>query len=841
MQIIILILIILYSFFSILYLKGRHPSPRIKKLLFLVLVLNLIAGAVYFRSNQKLYSVIYSDFCEYVLIALSVFLTYLLKTIYSIIDLGHSSPGIFQIAVSGLILLLAGGVVGFKKPKLRLVFLTLLCSLGLIFIFYFLAQLIVYFDVEQNRITWPLSFSLESIIRIGSGISSFLVKNILVARKIIPLLAIFILIVLACRKTRNSSVYFIVFSTALALIAQSFVITTNYSNAIYLYIVAGLSILMACLYQSPGSRKRRSLSPFKQIVLITLILLIAIVLGLYKLELYPVGYSCEAISGTTVMNSAMKLNNFPSSFQNCLANIKQSPASYFLWEHPNPPRNNPGHYTPLYSFSIFICLKLFPVDVVTTRISTVLTGVLCVLFLFLFVRRLFNPSVALLSAFMLAISTWQLVLIRANFTFSATHLYLTICLYLFWKALQTRKLIFYLLMGIMLSIFIPFYPSIKMIIYLITGFVLYRSLIERKFLKQQFWGLFLMVAMLLVMLHAQEINPAKDYLIYNRTVAGPIFENVEYLNFSEKIALMGKRSIIAIPNFISRIYITRLFQFILAPYIEQGIQFNFLLLPFASLGFFWSLFKARRRNYSFLLLWLLFSMMPNIVTGGGCVDRRATLIIAPLMVMAALGIYKSWHLTVKFIFKSDRWYRPITAIALIMLIFLLLSTSAANFFYTYYSNENSAGYLKECQTVKKIDWFLEELFNHDYIYLLSSQPDWNGGIFHNLWPNRYLQFRMYSKKDGQFIKHHSQRLSTISELADITLNPPENAESFAVLVNAEPDPQKMIDEMSKLYPGKVFDTFNFQIKPNVFSAIGFVVDQQDIAQLRRKSKQQRDE
>jgi len=97
---------------------------------------------------------------------------------------------------------------------------------------------------------------------------------------------------------------------------------------------------------------------------------------------------------------------------------------------------------------------------------------------------------------------------------------------------------------------------------------------------------------------------------------------------------------------------------------------------------------------------------------------------------------------------------------------------------------------------------------------------------------------MYSKKDGQFIKRRSERLPKISDLANKTLHPPEKNKGFVVLANAGPDPEKLITDLRKLYPGKVFVTYNYPYKPQLFSAIGFVVDQQDIAQFKERSKKQ---
>ena len=812
------IYIVVYFVVSFFYLKKLSPPPIIKKILSLTLILIVITFALCFWLKQPLYSEILSVFAERVLVVLSVFLTYLLKFIYSCVDLAHSFPGIFLIATTDAILLLIAALIVFKKPKLRAVFLALLCTLGLIFIFYFLARNLVHFDVEQNKIMTPLSFSIENIIQLGNMILHSVVKNALAARKIIPLIAFLVVIVLAIRKTKCLGAYFTVIGMALALVSQSFLITKDYASAIYLFLVAGIVTLMACLYPSSRPVQKIPLPPSRQIILITLILLVAMTLGLYKLEMYPVWYHPdELLAENKIINSAMKLNRYPSSWQDCIDNIDTSPASFFLWQVPKMPNARPGPYTPIYSYLAYICLKIFPVDFITMRISVVLTGVLSVLFLFLFVRRLFNPQIALLSAFMLAICSWQLVVTRINLPYSVTNLFPLICLYVFWKAIQTRSLTFYLLLGILLTFSVPLYPSIKVLPFLIIVFWVYRCLVERKFLKKHFLGLLIMIGGALIMISAQKIDLLNKLILYDQKAADTVAHDWDYLSFSDGLILAGKGIIISTSTFITRIYNSELFQLRSIGYIERGMLFNFLFLPFFTLGFFWSLFNVKRRNYSFLILWLLFSMAPNIVTGGGKVDRRATLIIAPLMVMAALSIYKFWNLVIISIFKSGKWYRTITTVGLVVFSFFYLSTCSAYYFHTYYLKPK---FRTESQQLKKFDRFLGKLLPNHHIYFFSAK----GQHFRRYRKNDYIEFRMYSKEDGRFIKHQFEEFEKPSDLIEKLIHSPVKDENFAVIVYTDHEEREnLLSELSKLYPH--ITTYYYEIKPPIFI---FEVKKRDI-------------
>jgi hypothetical protein len=171
-------------------------------------------------------------------------------------------------------------------------------------------------------------------------------------------------------------------------------------------------------------------------------------------------------------------------------------------------------------------------------------------------------------------------------------------------------------------------------------------------------------------------------------------------------------------------------------------------------------------------------MIPDIITGGGIVDRRATLIIAPLMALGALGLNQSWTLIMKAICKKERLYRVTTSVVLGIFSFILIATSAANYFHTYYKNEDQLKLLVEFKELKNFDAFLGKLFEGKK--LIFFPKEYKHFCPHNE-ANHMLAFRKYYKEGGKFIERQFELAPGAEKIIDITSSLPGLEIDFAIM------------------------------------------------------------
>jgi dolichyl-phosphate-mannose-protein mannosyltransferase len=813
LNIVIIIYIVLYYLFSLIYLSLSNASGKIKITLYLTLFLNalLIALAISSLPGQHSYPQIFMSLCRNILVIISVLLTYLYTAIYWSIELAHTHPPTLIIITALLLLIIVTGLTKIKTKKCRCFFITLLCLLGWLTVFLLLSRALADLPRENEGLfTRSIAFILEEIIRVGVWVSKSLVKNIILIRRLIPITAIFTILISAIRRNRNLGYYTGIAATATACLAQTYIIAGNNPIAIYLYCLSGLLVMNSSFFPISNSFGNRIIAPWKRILLITLILLLALTLGLYKLKLYPVRYHTdEALGSVRIMAEAMKLNQSPSSREDRIATIKENPVALFLWQFESP-NARPDPRTPIYTHLAYLCLKLFPIDFITMRISVVLHGVISVFLLYLIIRIIFNPTIALLGAYLMSICSWQLALTRLNLPYSVTNLYALICIYFFCKAFITGRGMYYFLLGALLSLSTPFYPSIKMLLLLIPIFLVFRCLIEKQFLKKNFIGILLLLGGLLLLLSVRNISLIKQFVVYGGTGSDTIFHGSRYLGLFDVIRVALHDISIATRNIIGRFFSFELFHFFSRNYIERSMSFNTILLPFSMLGFFWCLFKSREKSYSFLLIWFLFSIFPGIMTGGGEVDRRATLVIAPIMALGAIGLYLSWIHIIKAIVKKLPGERIITAIVLPLFLFILLATSSANYFYTYYSNENSDPLLRQFKSMKAFDLFLAELFYNQQLVFFSKEYK---HFTPNHEANHFLSFHRYSKKDEKFIERQFEVAGQTTDMVKIILSQPRLENGFTILANSDSEMENITSQLGDDYTVQLPQTYTYPGRP----------------------------
>ncbi|MDO8269622.1 MAG: glycosyltransferase family 39 protein [Candidatus Levybacteria bacterium] len=139
---------------------------------------------------------------------------------------------------------------------------------------------------------------------------------------------------------------------------------------------------------------------------------------------------------------------------------------------------------PMYAYLGILPVKIFGLNEFSTRFPSALFGVLSVITTYFFVLEIFGKQrrgLALLSAFLLAISPWHIMLSRAAFEANIAQFFILLGIFLFLKSMRNKP---YLLMGSVLSFVASMYTfnSARIVVPLVV--IVMGLFFSRKILQQ---------------------------------------------------------------------------------------------------------------------------------------------------------------------------------------------------------------------------------------------------------------------------------------------------------------------------------------------------------------------
>lgn len=360
---------------------------------------------------------------------------------------------------------------------------------------------------------------------------------------------------------------------------------------------------------------------------------LAAFLLVWKIGSYPIGPSIyEGLTGLTVLKV---LEGDPGK-------ISQ------VWE--KPIRNQPGSATgvgsgsetPFLVYPTALLVKFFPGGdgYTVLRAVPILCGVLSVGLLGLLLRRLFNRRVALLGAFLLAVSPWSLFYTRLASDLSLTVFFALLCFYLFAAVDRPDNPIGYIVLGGLASLATYLYAPARIVFPVIAAAMLLRILGERGYRRSHYQYLILLAAVFAAGLYLQGGN-LMTY--FRQNVPGTFY--------------FWRMRPGAVPGELLRQSLRDVWrQFIdLPPYskvvvYERGPYFDPVSRAAFCVGLVWAVGRIRRPGYRFLLLWLAAGVAPMILTFSHF--RRALLFNPVFASLAAVGIDDSLQLLTAW---TGRW------------------------------------------------------------------------------------------------------------------------------------------------------------------------------------------
>lgn len=408
-----------------------------------------------------------------------------------------------------------------------------------------------------------------------------------------------------------------------------------------------------------------------------LVVLLAFILRFYKLGLIPTGLEWDEVAIGYDAYSVLKTGR--DQFGNFL------PLTF---------RSLDDYKPPLYEYLTIPAIAIFDLNEFSVRFPSAFFGSLSVLMTFYLVEKLFkdqNKIIALLSAFLLAISPWHLQFSRAAFEVNLSVFLLISAVFFFLKGLTNPK--FFILASLFFGLGFFSYHSTRFVmpLLLLTLVLSHLKNIDFKS-KATLISLFLYFVFILAFLPILFSKEAQmRFKVTNISNIFTDIETVRSLSLAQKVDgkditdpifrfFHGKKPIlmrVLIFNYL--VHFNPVFLFIKGDVpLHHAPDFGLLYLfelPFLLMGLFFFLKDYLIRLNLVLLVWFLIAPLPAAVTLQVPHAVRTELFLPTFQIFTALGLY----LFFSFIKKK----RPLF-FALILIFFLFFYSNMSLYLHQYY-------------------------------------------------------------------------------------------------------------------------------------------------------------
>lgn len=395
------------------------------------------------------------------------------------------------------------------------------------------------------------------------------------------------------------------------------------------------------------------------------------------------------------------------------------------------------HRAPLYIYSTIPYVATFGLNEWGARLPAALWGIIGILGLFILTKKLFNEKVALISAFILAISPWHMHYSRASFEVTMLLSFTVFSVYFFIKGVENKYLL--ILSAILFGLTPYIYSTAVIFTPLLLLFLIFIFKSDIKKVRTNFTiAFFVMVLVFLPYgwqtfsgqagerfsvisifsnrdLHDKVILSQKEEnypfnlqrFFHNKPLIWGQNFTLNYLrSFSpEFLFLQGD------PNFRHSIH-------------EMG-ELHFFELILLGLGV-WVLIKKPIKWKSLVFAWVLIAPIPAALTyDGGFHATRTFLMLPPLMIMEAFGLsFLIEHVKQK---PQKILLSALLVIALFNVIFYL------HRYFVHYPKESWGA------------WHFG--FKETFTYVMNNQSNYERILINNTYEPSLVRFLFWTKYD----------------------------------------------------------------------------------------------
>ncbi|MBM4401822.1 MAG: glycosyltransferase family 39 protein [Candidatus Cloacimonetes bacterium] len=431
---------------------------------------------------------------------------------------------------------------------------------------------------------------------------------------------------------------------------------------------------------------------------------------------------------------------------------------------------------PLYWTALIF--KLFGINLFTLRASMALLGIFTIPALYFLSKLLFNHRVAVLATIFLTFSYWHLHFSRVAFMLISAPLIECLSLIFLFRALDKGKKLNWAAAGILTGLGIYTYNTYPVFVFAI-GLMLWFIFLREKNKRQLVGNLLIFaISFFLIVLPFLKfaLDSENNFLGHHQLVV--ITEDAAY----KQVEINGGKIQFLIKKFVAAVSIFN---------VKGGIDFSDalgarpLLDPFAGVlfvgGALISLWKIKDRRYSLLLLVIIISFIPLILTTGG-ESRRVITALPFSFILAALPAAKLWEFFNQSSLVGLRFFGRM----LVLFVCLFVAGYNLNYYFNDLVKAPETKWVFCYDLVKTIEHLKTFPHASTFIYFYSNRWSYNYETRRFLLPNLPGEDRSY-----EFGKFGIERI---------------NKQGVVYLLM--PPYEKLVDEIKKKSPGGEYQEFH---------------------------------
>lgn len=410
---------------------------------------------------------------------------------------------------------------------------------------------------------------------------------------------------------------------------------------------------------------------------------------------------------------------------------------------------------PGYVYFSIPFVAIFGPSSLGVRGLSIVSGILIIFLLYLIGKKFFSEKIGLVTAFLAAISPWELSLSRGGFE---AHFALFLSLFgIFLFVAADRKPINYVFSTLMFATAIHTYPTYKLTLPLIVlGLIWYRGIknIYQSNLKKHLITAVIILFISFIILIDQTLYKGSENRFWQINALGQ--EEIKQ-NILQKIN--SERNLSELPVPLSNIFHNKPLEYfkLLGESYIKNFSFDFLFLHgdrnprhnMATIGEFFIidflfiilgliyLFKNNRRLFKLILMWLIISPIPTAFLLEPHA-LRSSFMMPPLIILSALGLSS-------ILYNQKGKYLKIICLSLLFIQFLYFTDKL------YFLSTNQFGNFWSYAAKSVSEKIIESKNNFDTI-IVSDQID-----------NIEYAYPVYAKINPKIVIEQNKNRSKITE------------------------------------------------------------------------------
>ncbi len=511
------------------------------------------------------------------------------------------------------------------------------------------------------------------------------------------------------------------------------------------FFLAGLIIYLIGAYglilhfdSSESKDSGKQFSWAKEALCLFCIILIAAFLRYFNLRFIPSGIyldECDyAIEG-------IKILTIPD-YQNFI-------------KHPYWPGG--GAIPSMHFYFTALSYKIFGINAWSMRLVPATLGVLTIPVIYCFARYIFNVPIALVAAFLLAVSRWHINFSRINFSSLLWPFLIMSTFYFFFMALEKQRKWLAALAGLSMGLAMNTYHSAYLLPFLVFLYVVYKTIKNPFFIKNN-----VLVLIIVFLCFMAAYAPLLVYTIRNPETVFERFKTASVWNDIDRAGGSWR-------PLIDNIYrVLTMNNFKGDPRPRHNIPRWPMLDPFTAIfftvGFFYALRNIKQEKYLFLLVVYIANLQPGIFSLWDAAPHsiRVNGTLPVVLIFAAVSMYKTWESLLEAFPKIKR------SIFITFFILVLLAIGFYNFYIYFIVQARNHDVFYDFDPMQnRMGEYIKSKENDYHFYLETNFCNYSQVWFNNYKERNYDP--LYLNYILPYVKGNSKNIGVIMDPSRLSL------------------------------------------------------------------------